>query len=82
MPRSRTLLPLLLCLTSVATDAAGSPWPAGSGVGIAIPGGELDLSGATRSPETRTLDIEACTQVDFANDEIYTLAEDQGRLAS
>ncbi len=115
MPRPLALL-LLLCLVFIAANAPASPWLAGSGVGIAIPGGELDLSSATWNPATRTLwvvrqdrrawevgydtgagafavlrvlllpsgigsDIEACTQVDFAQDELYTLAEDQGRIA-
>jgi hypothetical protein len=85
-------------------------------VGIPIPGGELNVSGATWNPETRTLwvvkqdgtfweigydagadtfmvlrtlalpsgtggDVESCTQVDFALDDLYTLSESQGRLA-
>jgi hypothetical protein len=64
MPRSLPLL--LLCPASLSPEAPASPWPAGSGAGIAIPDGEL---------------IEACTQVDFARDELYTPAGDQRRLA-
>jgi hypothetical protein len=65
-PLPRSLPRPPLCLAALSPEAPASPQPAGSGAGSAIPDGELS---------------EACTQVDFARDGLYTPAEDRDGLA-